>query len=215
MALLPLWEMIEEAFERLQLDPRSGYDFRTAKRSLDLLQKDWANRGLNLWTVERREYPIAIGQTSIVLDADVHDLMDAVIADMNEPRMDLAMLRTSITDMLTISFKQMKGRPTRYSVQRGPNVYTATIWPVPIVAMRMLVNQMTTLPPTTQFNGSPVIPERFEGAMISGLTFYLAQKKAPKRIAELRALYEDDFTRAANEDRDRSSIFIAPEIGRV
>jgi hypothetical protein len=217
MALLPLWEMIEESYERIQIDPRAGYDYRTARRSLDLLQKEWANRGVHLWTIVTRNYPALKGVKEITIDAVAHDVMDAVVRDTSvTPPFDTALNRVSLTDWLTgTPFKDMPGRPTRYSVRRLATSVIVMPWPIPDRDYVVVINQMEIIKGATGFMGVPVIPERFEGAMIAGLAYYLAQKKNVKRLAETRMLYEEEFQRAFNEDRDRASVFMSPEIGRV
>jgi hypothetical protein len=213
MAVLGLVDLIEEAFERIGVNPRAGYDFRSAKRSLNILLSDWANRGLNLWTVEERSYPVAQGQASIVLDADIFDVMDAVIRDPSvTPPFDLAMDRISPTDYLNVPYKDMPGTPTQYMVRRGLPPMTMFLWQVPDRAMEVVVNQLKMLPSVPNYQSAVQIPERFQAALISGLAYQLAIKRAPQRLAEMRALYEDDYERAAAEDRDRSSFFFAPDI---
>jgi hypothetical protein len=213
VALLSVMDVIEEAYERIQHDPRAGYDYRTARRSIDIMMSDWANRGLNLWTVEERVYPLIAGQASVALDADIFDVMDAVIRDPTAtPPLDIGLDRMSQTDYLSLPYKDMPGMPSRYMVTRSTPPMTATLWQVTDRPREFVVNALRIIPSLSGYAGPFAIPERFQNALISGLAYHLAMKKNPDRVQQMMALYERDFEIAAGEDRDRSSFFFVPEV---
>jgi hypothetical protein len=213
MPTLSLLDLIDEAFERIQINPRAGYDMRSAKRSLDILLSDWTNRGLNLWTVEQATYPAPIGTTAVLINPTAYDVMDAVIRDTSvTPPFDLALSRVSPTDFLNIPFKTMRGTPSQFTITRTHNSTTMNIWMVPDRDCVLLVNQLKVIPSLTGYTSSIEIPPRFQAALISGLAHQLSLKKNPQRSAELKAYYEEDFQRAADEERDRSSLYVVPDM---
>lgn len=212
---LSIVEMIEEAYERIQIDPRAGYDMRSAKRSLNILLSEWTNRGLHLWTIEQGSYPLPSGTSTVSIAAGFYDVMDVVLRDSSvTPPFDITMDRMSPTDYLAQPFKAMTGLPTQYVVQRTYNSATITVWQVPNRDYTLVVNQLKVITDLAGYTSPIEIPDRFQAALISGLAHQLSLKKNPARSPELKAYYEEDFQRAGDEDRDRSSFFMAPEIGR-
>lgn len=212
---LSIVEMIEEAYERIQIDPRAGYDMRSAKRSLNILLSEWTNRGLTLWTVEQGTYPLPTGTSSVVMNTSYYDVLDAALRDTSvTPNFDITLDRISPTDYLSNPFKDMRGFPTQFVVNRTFNSATITVWQVPNRDYTLVVNQLKIVPTVLGYTSAVEIPERYQAAMISGLAHQLALKKNPGRSPELKAYYEEDFERASAEDRDRSSFFVAPEINR-
>lgn len=215
MAMLSLMEMIEEAYERIGVDPRAGYDYRTARRSLNIILSDWSNRGLNLWSIQQQTYPVGAGVQDISLDPSVFDLIDAAFRDTSTAQpFDLNLDRMSPSDFLSIPYKQMPGIPTRYLVRRGTGILTVTLWQVPHRSGELVVNQLRVSDELTGYSSPIQIPERFQNALISGLAYNLALKRAPARVEMMKVLYEQDFQIAADEDRDRSSFMFIPEVTR-
>ncbi len=215
MATLSLIDMIDEAYERIQYDPRAGFDFRSAKRSLDVLLSDWTNRGLNLWTVEEVQVPLATGTSTVLLGSGYYDIQDAVLRDTSvTPAFDLGLERTSATDFLNIPFKTMRGMPTKFQMIRTFDTTTIQVWMVPDRDYVLVLNMLKIIPELPNYTSAVEIPARFQAALISGLAHQLALKKNPARAQELKMYYEDDFERASAEERDRSSTFIAPELPR-
>lgn len=213
---LSVLDMIEEAYDRIQVDGRAGYDLRSARRSLDILLSEWTNRGLNLWTVEQATYALPSGTSMITLASDAYDVMDVVLRDNSvTPAFDLNLDRMSPTDYLNIPYKDMTGTPTRFLMRRTYNTTTLTVWQVPTKDYVLAVNQLKIIPTISGYTSAIQIPDRFQAALISGLAYNLSLKRNPARSAELKAYYEDDFTRAADEERDRSSMFIAPDIATL
>jgi hypothetical protein len=204
---LDVAEIIEEAYERCGLEVRTGYDASTARRSLNLMLAEWANRGLNLWTVAQGTIPLVIGTTSYTLAADVIDILDVVVRSSGT---DYEVDRISRTEYFTLPDKTTVGRPSQYFLERGitPTMY---LWASPDSNTDQIryyyvrrMQDADTLVNTTD------IPFRFLPCMVAGLSYYLALKRAPERIEILKALYEEEFQRAANEDEDRVSLKLTP-----
>ena len=237
---LDLNDLVEEAFERCGKELRTGYDLRTARRSLNLLTIEWANRGINLWTIEQGTIPMVQGQTTYDLPDDTIDLLEQQIrtnAGQTNNQTDITISRISISTYSTIPNKLAQGRPIQVWIQRmsgakyplpGPNGTDSvtgidspkiTVWPTP--------DQGTALNPYYKFiywrlrriqdagNGinTQDIPFRFVNAMVAGLAYYLSMKIQgidPNRAMALKADYEQQFQLAADEDREKAPIRFIP-----
>ena len=205
---LDVTDYIEEAFERCGLEVRTGYDLKTAKRSMNLLLADWANRGLNQWTIVQRTQALTADDGEYSLGTDVIDILAVVV---RRSGTDYALSRLSRDEFLTIPTKTTTGRPNQFFLDRQitPNL---KIWPVPENSTDVLYYDALT---RVQDAGSPVntleVPFRFYPCLAAGLAYYLAVKRAPDRIQMLKAIYEEEFERAATEDRDRSSFNVVPK----
>ena len=207
---LNVTEYIEEAFERCGLEVRTGYDLKTAKRSLNLMLAEWANRGLNQWTIERTTVSLVQGTRDYALGADTIDILSAVIRRSNT---DYAMERVSRDADLNIPNKTTQGRPSQFFVDRSINP-TLKLWPVPEnstdeVIFDRLVRMDDSGNPTNTLD----MPFRFYPALAAGLAYYLSVKRAPDRTQLLKAIYEEEMERAMSEDRDRASLQIEPYVG--
>jgi len=206
-------DLIEEAYERVGVEIRGGYQFETARRSLNLLLLEWANRGLNLWTVESVVLPLVAGTESYSLGSATVDILDAALR--NEGT-DLPLARASFDSYSKITSKTQQGRPTTYFVNRKltPYVY---LWPVPDSAYSLYYWRMRRMYEAASDTDKTMdVPFRFLPALVAGLAYYLAIKTpdAIQRIPLLKSFYEEEFHRAEQEDRDRSSLFIRPGIAR-
>jgi len=228
---LDLSEMVEEAFERCGSELRSGYDLRTARRSLNLLFADWANRGINLWTIEQGQIPLVQGTNTYDLPLDTVDLIEHVIRTnpgVQNTQADLTISRISVSTYATIPNKLQQARPIQVWVNRqsgatyagtssstppaGVNNPKIVIWPTP--------DQGTALDPYYTFvywrlrrihdAGDGVntmdIPFRFLPCLIAGLAYYLALKipGSDVRLPILKQQYDEAWEFAATEDRDKS-----------
>lgn len=223
---LDLSELVEEAFERCGREMRTGYDLRTARRSLNLLTIEWANRGINLWTIEQGSIPMVTGQSTYNLPVDTIDLLDTVIrTGTGQGQTDINISRISESTYSTIPNKNAQGRPIQVWINRqsgadypvtGTNNPKIVVWPTPnapgdqytFVYWRLRRIQDAAGGVTTQD-----IPFRFLTCMVAGLAFYLASKlpeMAPERILFLKSEYEQQFMLAADEDREKASIRFVP-----
>lgn len=204
---LDVAEMIEEAYERCGLEVRTGYDARTARRSLNLMFADWANRGLNLWTVTEANFTVTAGDASYPLADDVIDVLDVVVRRSNT---DYQIDRISRTEYFTLPNKTTQGRPSQFFFDRTitPTMY---LWASPQNSTDQIryyyvrrMQDADTLTNTTD------IPFRFLPCMVAGLAYYLAMKRAPERMGMLKTVYDEEFQRAADEDIDRVPLKLQP-----
>ena len=226
-------EIFEEAFERCGLELRTGYDFRTARRSLNFLLGEWANRGINLWTIEQGSINMVQGQVTYDLPNDTVDLIEHVIRtdSGNGPNQtDLNITRISVSTYSTIPNKLAQGRPIQVWINRQsgqttdllgatPSYPQINVWPAP--------DQGTALNPYYVFyywrlkriydagNGVNVIdiPFRFQNCMVAGLAYMLAVKKpdvSPDRLMALKVMYDEAWELAASEDREKAADRLVP-----
>lgn len=213
-------ELCEEAYERAGLELRSGYDLKTARRSLNFLLTEWANKGLNLWTVHHGTLSLVPGQktytTADGLPADAVDYIEHVcrttIAGKNT---DISLSRVSVSTYANIPTKDQTGRPYQVYINRATDAPEITVWPVPdssqpyILAYWYLKREDDATNPVSQ---TIEIPFRFYNALVAGLAYHIALKKpeVADRISMLKDLYDEAFQLAADEDRDRASVRFMP-----
>ena len=225
---LDLNNLVEEAFERCGSELRTGYDLKTARRSLNLLTIEWANRGINLWTVEQGEIVLNKGQIEYDIPADTIDLLDHVVrTGTGQNQTDINITRISGSTYLTIPNKNAEGRPIQVWINRqsgatnptptGVQYPTINVWPAPdqnnfytFVYFRLRRIQDAGEGGTYTQD----IPYRFLPCMVAGLAFYLAQKipEAMDRVQFLKSEYEQSFQLAADEDREKAPIRLAPRM---
>lgn len=207
-------EMAEEASERAGIDFRSGYSLRTARRALELLSIEWANRGLNLWTVEGpTTVPLMPGVQRYDLPDDTIDLVEHAVRTDN---LDLALERFTFSEYASIPNKMVAGSPSIITIRREVHPYFL-VWMVPPAGSTYSIVYWR-LRRLASFGsggaGQADIPWRFIPAMIAGLAFYLALKskdpKALEKIQLLKSEYLEQFELAADEDRDRASFRFVP-----
>tara|TARA_R100001224_G_C4021548_1_gene149507 strand:+ start:1190 stop:1858 length:669 start_codon:yes stop_codon:yes gene_type:complete len=206
---LDVSDYIEEAFERCGLEVRTGYDLKTAKRSLNLLFADWANRGLNQWTIAQRTQTVTADDADYDLGADVIDVLSMVV---RRSTTDFSMSRISRDEYLSIPNKTTTGRPTQFFIDRQitPKI---KIWPTPENSTDVLhFDCLTRIEDADTFTNTVEVPFRFYPCLAAGLAYYIAIKKAPDRIQLLKAIYDEEFDRAQAEDRDRASFNVTPSL---
>lgn len=230
---LDLNNIIEEAFERCGSELRTGYDLRTARRSINLLTIEWANRGINLWTLEQGSIPLVQGQIAYDLPVDTIDLLDHVVrTGTGQNQTDINISRISESTYLTIPNKNAQGRPIQVWINRQsgaaypdgllpPGEVTKypqiNVWPAPdqsnyytFVYFRLRrIQDAGDVGSNTQD-----IPFRFLPAMVAGLAYHLSLKipEAANRIEMLKMIYEETFQQAADEDREKAALRLAPRM---
>jgi hypothetical protein len=206
---LDVADYIEEAFERCGLEVRTGYDLKTAKRSLNLMLADWANRGLNQWTIKQRSLTLVANDGEYDLSADVIDVLSVVVRVSGT---DYSLERLSRDEYLTIPTKTTSGRPNQFFLDRQltPNL---KVWPVPDSSTSYTVyyDALTRMDDADTFTNTMDLPFRFYPCLAAGLAYYLSLKKNPKMTPMLKTIYEEEFQRAAEEDRDRASFNVVPK----
>lgn len=205
-------DLIEEAYERCGLEMRTGYDAKTARRSLNILMSDWANRGINLWTVKQGTQTLTKGTTSYSLDPETVDLLDVVI---RRNGVDYAMERIGRSTYLSTPNKATEGRPTQFWVDRQ-STPVLHVYPAPENSTDQVVFYRTErIEDVNALSNDVDIPSRFIAPLISGLAYFLSMKKAPERVQGLKAVYEEEMLRAETEDRERVSLRMIPGRGRI
>ena len=205
---LDVAEYVEEAFERCGLEVRTGYDLKTAKRSLNLLLADWANRGLNQWTIKQRSLALVTSDGEYDLGTDIIDVLSVIV---RRDGTDYSMERLSRDEYLTIPTKSTTGRPNQFFLDRQltPNL---KLWPVPENNTDVIYyDALTRIQDADVYTNNMDMPFRFYPCLAAGLAYYLSLKRAPNRTQLLKAVYEEEFERAATEDRDRSSFNVVPD----
>ena len=205
---LDVAEYIEEAFERCGLEVRTGYDLKTAKRSLNLMLAEWANRGLNQWTIKQRTQTVTQADGEYDLGADVIDVLSLVVRRDNT---DFSLTRVSRDTFLSIPVKTTEGRPSQFFLDRQvtPNL---KVWPVPDNSTDVIVyDALTRMDDADAQVNTLDMPFRFYPCLAAGLAYYIALKRAPNRLQLLKAVYEEEFERAMAEDRDRASFNVVPQ----
>ena len=209
---LDVADYIEEAFERCGLEVRTGYDLRTATRSLNLMLADWANRGLNRWTMAQTSTSLTSGTADYTLGADTIDILSAVIrTGTGTNQSDISLSRLSRDGYISITNKNTTGRPTQFYVDRQINPIVK-LWPTPDSAdtYTLVYDRLVRMDDADSATNTLDVPFRFYPCLAAGLAYYLALKKAPERIQVLKAVYEEEFERAAAEDRDRATLSLTP-----
>lgn len=227
---LDLNNIIEEAFERAGAELRSGYDFRTARRSLNLLTIEWANRGINLWTLEQGSIPMVQGQITYNLPVDTIDLLDMVIRTQTGiQQTDININRISSSTYSTIPNKNAQGRPIQVWINRQsgadypdgllpPGVVvknpTINVWPCPDQSnyYTFVYWRLRRIQDAGHGVNTEDIPFRFLPVMVAGLAYYLSLKlpEGMQRHDILKAAYEEQWNFASSEDREKASLRLTP-----
>jgi hypothetical protein len=221
---LDLNNLVEEAFERCGAELRSGYDLRTARRSLNLLTIEWANRGINLWTVEQGTKTLIPGQITYDLPVDTIDLLDHVVrTGTGTNQIDINISRISVSTYSQIPNKNATGRPIQVWIDRlsgatnASNITqypTINVWPAPdnSTTYTFVYWRLRRIQDAGDGINGQDIPFRFLPCMVAGLAYYLSLKlpEAADRSAMLKAEYEQQFQLAADEDREKAPIRFVP-----
>ena len=200
---------------------RSGYDLRTARRSLNIMSAEWSNRGLNLWTVAEGTVSITAGTATYTLPSDTIDLLEHVIrTGSGSTQSDQSLTRISGSTYATLTSKNSEGKPVQIYVDRQATP-TVTFWPVPdsastytLVYWRIRRIEDVGAAASNTYDA----PSRFIPPLVAGLAYQIALKRPEvdlNRVALLKAAYEEQFTLAADEDRSKASVQFVPSISSV
>jgi len=206
---LDVAELVEEAYERCGLEIKTGYDAKTARRSLNLMFADWANRGINLWTVQLGTQALTAGTTEYTLTSDVVDLLEVVVRRDNT---DFQVQRISRSDYQNLPNKTTSGRPSSIYVDKqiSPKI---NLWPAPENSTDVLRYYfIQRIQDADAAINNMDAPFRFLPCMAAGLAYYLSVKKAPDRVQLLKSIYEEEFQRASDMDQDRVPTRLTPSL---
>lgn len=221
---LDLNTIVEEAYERCGVELRTGYDLRTARRSLNLLLLDWANRGINLWTVEQGEQVLTYNDGTYDLPVDTVDLLDHVIrTGTGTNQIDITITRISGSTYSSIPNKNATGRPIQVWVNRQSGATNSTnvvqypqivVWPKPdnSTTYTFVYWRLRRLQDAGYGVNGQDIPFRFLPCMVSGLAYMLAMKLpgATDRLQVLKADYDEQWMLASEEDREKAPVRFVP-----
>lgn len=214
-------EVAEEAWERAGREMRSGYDLRTARRSMNLMTIEWQNRGINMWTIEEGTLNLVAGTATYNLPADTIDLLEHVIRTGSgnvTTQSDLNISRISVSTYSTIPNKLSQGRPIQMYIDRGRDNPTVTVWPVPDQGTSgspyyiLKYWRMRRIEDAGSGVQTPDMNFRFFPCLVAGLAYYIAMKdpELAVRLPMLKAEYEEQFRLAAEEDREKAPVRFVP-----
>jgi hypothetical protein len=214
-------EIAEEAWERAGREMRSGYDLKTARRSMNLMTIEWQNRGINMWTIEEGYINMVQGTDTYDLPADTIDIMEHVIRTGQgnvSTQADLSITRISVSTYATIPNKLQQARPIQVWVQRLRDAPKITVWPVPdqgTVGNPYYVFRYWRLRRVQDAGAGVETPDvvfRFLPCVVAGLAYHIAMKNPDlmSRVEMLKRAYDEQFDLAAGEDREKAAIRFVP-----
>jgi len=215
---LDVADYVEEAFERCGLELRTGYDLKTAQRSLNLMLAEWANRGLNQWTIKAKT--ITAVKDTITYDVDsttptsIIDVLDVFVREtISGTTTDVPLSKLSRAEYAHISTKTTTGKPNQYFVDKQISP-TITVWPAPDKnsTYTIHVNVLVRMDDADVGSDTLEMPFRFYPCLAAGLAYYMALKRAPEKVTLLKQLYEEEFERALSQDQSRASFKVAPDL---
>jgi hypothetical protein len=217
-------EIIEDAYERIGLQGSSGNQMRTARRSLNIMFQEWANRGLHYWEVannnitlvaDQKEYTMFRSTGDGTSDATaVYGVDDVLEASYRASNIDTPLTKINRSTYQALSNKSSTGQPTQYFVQRFIDKVTITLYLTPGSSEAgnfLNYYYVKRIQDVGDYTNATDVPYRFVPCMVSGLAFYLAQKFNPQLVQQMKLLYEDELNRALQEDGSSSSSFITPK----
>ena len=228
-------DLISEAYERIGSQVTSGYQLKTARRSLNIMFQEWGNRGLHYWEVAESNIDLIEGQTEYTFyrasgdgtssstnaTANVYGVADILEATLRTDRTatdqaDSALTKIDRSTYSALSNKLSKGTPSKYFVQRFVDKTTITVYPTAdssnaskdlhFYYVKRIQDADSTYTDATD------VPFRFVPCMVSGLAFYLAQKFNPQLVQQMKLYYEDELARALSEDGSSTSVHITPKV---
>ena len=212
-------EIAEEAWERAGREMRSGYDLRTARRSMNLMTIEWQNRGINMWTIDSGTISVIAGTAQYDLPADTIDLLDHVIrtnAGNATTQSDLTISRIGVSTYASIPNKLTTGRPIQVFIERllTPRI---NLWPVPDTSYTFVYFRMRRVQDAGSGVETPDVVFRFLPCLVAGLAYHIAMKvpELAPRVDMLKAAYDEQYVLAAGEDREKTSENFVPRVGRI
>jgi hypothetical protein len=214
-------EIAEEAWERAGREMRSGYDLRTARRSMNLMTIEWQNRGINMWTIDSGTINLVEGTTQYTLPADTIDLLEHQIrtnSGNTSTQSDLTISRISVSTYASIPNKLTQGRPIQLYVERLRDAPKVNVWPVPDNNNYVLYYwRMRRIQDAGSGVQTADMNFRFFPCLVAGLAYHIAMKvpELAERIPMLKAVYDEQFEMAAGEDREKTAARFVPRIGRI
>ena len=211
---LDIDDVIEEAYERCGVRTNTGWNLKSARRSLNLLFSEWGNRGVHLWKVVLKVQALTSGQTTYDTPQDCSDVLEAYIStseNVGVNTKDLSLSKIDRSAYAALPNKGQTGQPSQYYVDRQINPKISLyLTPNNITYMYVKYYYIARIQDAGAYTNQAELPYRFFPCMVSGLAYYLSQKIAPDRVALLKPLYEEELLRALEEDSQRTSVYISP-----
>ena len=211
-------EYIEEAFERCGIELRTGYDLKSATRSMNIMLAEWANRGLNQWTVIEKTVDMVASTSTYNIDSTNStapiDVLDVFIRETTgSETIDIPLSRLSRAEYSHVTNKSTTGKPNQYFVNKLLSP-TVTVYPVPDLSSKytLHMNVLTRMDDADSATNTMDLPFRFYPCLTAGLAYYMSMKRAPQLTGQLKAIYEEEFDRALSTDEERSSFHISPNL---
>ena len=225
-------DIIQEAYDRIGIRAVSGYQLKSARRSLNIMFQEWANRGLHYWQIANLDIDLVEGQAEYTFfrsSSDgtsstsvpngvtgVHDVLEATFRTGRgtTSQVDSALTKINRSTYSGLSNKLNKSQPTQYYVQRFINKTVVTLYPTPdasAASNHVSLYYIKRIQDAGAYQNDADVPYRFVPCMTSGLSFYLAQKYQPELAQAMKLYYEDELQRALVEDGSSSSTFITPQ----
>lgn len=216
---LELSEIFDDAADRCSYELRSGYDFKIARRSLNLLLIEWANKGISLWLIEQGSIPLLTNIGTYDLPSDTIDLLDQVVrTGTGTTQVDINLSRISSSTYATIPAKNTSARPVQVWINRQAQIPQINVWPKPNNDSYTFVYwRLRRIQDAGNASNTQDIPFRFLPALIAGLAYQLSMKLPgvdPNRSVMLKAMYDEAFQIASEEDREKASLLVVPRMLR-
>ena len=214
-------EIAEEAWERAGREMRSGYDLRTARRSMNLMTIEWQNRGINMWTIDSGTINLVSGTSRYALPADTIDLLEHQIRTNNgnaSTQADLTISRISVSTYASIPNKLSQGRPIQLYVERLRDAPHVNVWPVPNNNDYVLYYwRMRRIEDAGSGVQTADMNFRFFPCLVAGLAYHIAMKvpELVDRLPMLKSVYDEQYELAAGEDREKTAERFVPRIARI
>jgi len=222
-------DIVEEAYERIGIQGVSGYQLKGARRSLNIMFQEWANRGLHYWEVANNNLTLVNGQSVYTMFRSTDDVPQGVTPDATavfgvddileasyrNSNVDTPLTKISRSQYQALSNKTSTGTPSQYFVQRFIDKITITLYLTPgsnEAGKFLNYYYVKRIQDAGDYTNDADVPYRFVPCMTAGLAYYLAIKNAPDRVQMLKMLYEDELQRALQEDGSSSSTFISPKV---
>ena len=208
-------EFIEEAYERCGLELRTGYDLKSARRSLNILFSEWGNRGVHLWKVELKEQLLSAGTATYTAPSNANDVLEAYISTTTSTTTstnDVSLTKISRSEYAALPNKGNQGQPSQYYVDRQTTPQI-TLYQTPDASTYTYLKYyyLKRIEDAGAYTNQADVVFRFIPCMVAGLAYYLSMKRAPSLVQQNKLLYEDELQRALTEDGQRTSVYITPQ----
>ena len=212
---LDIDEIIQEGYERCGITTNSGYDLRSARRSLNLLFAEWGNRGIHLWKVSLNTIALVAGQAEYSTASNVNDVLEAFVstsANNTGDRTDVSLTKIDRSAYAAMPNKGASGQPSQYYVKREtlPKIFLY-ITPDASTYTHLKYYSINRIEDAGAYTNEADVAYRFLPCMCAGLAYYLAMKKSPQLVQQNKLVYEDELKRALDEDGQRTSTFLSPQ----